>query len=68
LKIRDGHGPCQIELSLHDEHLPENADRHCSCLTFWTRRRLRAVAMAEQHLSSLMSIPSWSSTVLVVNA
>lgn len=68
LTVRDGHAPCQIELSLHDEHLLENVDHHCSGLSFWTRRRLRAVAMAEQHLSSLMRIPSWSSTVLVVNA
>jgi len=68
LTIRDGHAPCQIELSLHDEHLLENVDRHCSGLSFWARRRLRAVAMAEEHISSLMRIPSWSSTVLVVNA
>jgi hypothetical protein len=67
LTVRDGRAPCQIELRLHDGRLREDVDLHCSGLSFWSRRRPRAVTMAEEHLSSLMRIPSWSSTVLVVN-
>jgi len=43
---------------------PETDDCGLWC---WSRRPDHAVAIADRHLNSLMSIPSWRSSVIVIN-